>query len=77
MVKNPPADAGSTRDAGSIPGRRRYPGEVNGNILQFSYLGNPMNREALQELEPTEHTFWNGVCHILSIQNLWCEYINE
>ena len=49
MVKNPPADAGDIRDAGSIPGLGipglgRYPGEGNGNALQYSYLGNPMDR---------------------------------
>ena len=41
MVKNPPANAG---DAGLIPGSRRFPGEENGNPLQYSYLGNPMDR---------------------------------
>ena len=43
VVKNPPANA---RDMGSIPGSGRYPGEVNGNPLQYSCLGNPMDREA-------------------------------
>ena len=42
-VKNQPASA---RDTGSIPGLRRCPGEVNGNPLQYSCLGNPMVREA-------------------------------
>ena len=41
MVKNPPANAG---DAGLIPGSRRFPGEENGNPLQYSCLGNPMDR---------------------------------
>ena len=31
MVKNPPVDAGETRDAGSIPGSGRSPGIGNGN----------------------------------------------
>ena len=44
MVKNPPANAGDTRDAGSIPGWGRSPGEGNGNPLQYSCLGNPMDR---------------------------------
>ena len=30
----------------SIPGFRRSPGEGNGNPLQYSCLGNPMNRGA-------------------------------
>ena len=41
MVKNPPANAG---DVGSIPGLGRSPGEGNGNLLQYSCLGNPMDR---------------------------------
>ena len=42
-VKIPPASAG---DWGLIPGSRRNPGEGNGNPLQYSCLGNPMDREA-------------------------------
>ena len=41
MVKNLPANAG---DAGSIPGLGRSPGEGSGNPLQYSCLGNPMDR---------------------------------
>ena len=33
MVKNPPANAG---DTGSTPGLGRFPGEGNGNPLQYS-----------------------------------------
>ena len=36
MVKNPPANAGDSRDSGSIPGSGRSPGEGNGNPLQYS-----------------------------------------
>ena len=43
VVKNLPANAG---DAGSIPGSGRSPGAGNGNILQYSCLGNPMDRGA-------------------------------
>ena len=42
VVKNPPANAG---DAGSVPGLRRSPGEGNSQLLQYSCLGNSMNRE--------------------------------
>ena len=42
--KNPPANAGDARDAGSIPGLGRCPGEGNGNPLQYSCLENPMDR---------------------------------
>ena len=33
-------------DEGSVPGSGRSPGEGNGNPLQYSYLENPMDREA-------------------------------
>ena len=42
-VKNLPADA---RDLGSIPGLGRSHGEGNGNPLQYSCVGNPMDRGA-------------------------------
>ena len=42
MVKNLPASA---RDTSLIPGRKRSPVEGNGNPLQYSCLGNPMDRE--------------------------------
>ena len=37
-------------DVGSIPGSGRLPGEGNGNQLQYSCLGNPMDRGALQAI---------------------------
>ena len=46
MVKNPPASAGDTGDVGSIPEVERSPGGGNGNPLQYSCLGNPMDRGA-------------------------------
>ena len=48
VVKNPPANAGGARDAGPTPGSGEAPGEGNGNLLQYSYLGNPMDRGAWQ-----------------------------
>ena len=46
VVKNPPANAGDTRDEGLIPGLRRSLGGGNGNPFQYSCLGNPMDRGA-------------------------------
>ena len=46
MVKNPPPNAGDTRDAGSTPGSGRSLGVGNGNSLQYSGLENTMDREA-------------------------------
>ena len=45
-VKNLPANAGDTRDADSIPGLGRSPGEGHSNPLQYSFLENPMDRRA-------------------------------
>ena len=38
--------ASNAGDRGSIPGAGRSPGEGNGNPLQYSCLGNPMDRGA-------------------------------
>ena len=46
MVKNLSASAGDARDACSIPGLGWSPGEGNGNPLQYSCLGNSMDRGA-------------------------------
>ena len=43
MVKNLPANARDTENVGSIPGSGRAPEEVNGNLLQYSSLENPMD----------------------------------
>ena len=43
MVKSLPA---MQEELGSIPGWGRSPGEGNGNLLQYSCLGNPMDRGA-------------------------------
>ena len=52
----------NTGDPGLIPGLGRSPGEGNGNLLLYSYLENPMDREAwratvhgiTKELDTTE-----------------------
>ena len=41
VVKNLPVNVG---DTGSIPGSGRSPGKQNGKLLQYSCLGNPMDR---------------------------------
>ena len=45
VIKNPPA-VQEIQETGSGPGSGRSPGEGNGNLFQYSCLGNPMNREA-------------------------------
>ena len=48
VVKNLPASVGDAREVGLIPKSGRPPGVGNGNTLQYSCLGNPMGRGALQ-----------------------------
>ena len=40
VIKNAPTNAGDIRDIGSIPGSRRFPGEGNGDPLQYSCMEN-------------------------------------
>ena len=63
MVKNPSANAGDVRDAGSIPGSGRPPGGGHGNPPQYSCLETPLDRGtwwatvySVAELDMTEVT---------------------
>jgi len=47
VIKESTCNAG---EPGSIPGLGRSPGEGNGNPLQYSCLGNPMDRGALKAI---------------------------
>ena len=72
VVKNQPASAGDAEDVGLIPESGRSPGGGNGNPLQYSWLGNPMDRGALwatahgvtKESDTTEHTNTHIYTHI-------------
>ena len=74
MLKYLPANAG---DAYSIPGSGRYPGKGNGNPLQYSCLGNPMDRGAwwatvqgvAKELDMTERVNNNNNTSLRSINH--------
>ena len=46
LVRNLSANAGDARDTGLVPGSGRSHGGGNGNPLQYSCLGNPMDRGA-------------------------------
>ena len=52
MVTNLPANTG---DENLIPGLGRSPGEGNDNPLQYSHLGNPMDRGAWLCYSPWGH----------------------
>ena len=58
MVKNLPAGAGDTGDVCLIPGSGISPREGKGNPLQYSSLGNPMDRGA-----------WWAIVH--DVKNSW------
>ena len=51
VVKNPPANAGDIRDAGSIPGSGRSPGGGHGSPLQYSCWRTPWT-ESLEGYSP-------------------------
>ena len=59
MVKNPPANAGDTRNMGSIPGSGRSPRVGNGTSLQYCCLGNSMEKgvwkATVQEKQRVRH----------------------
>ena len=42
VVNSPPFNVGDARDSSSIPWLGRSPGGGNGNTLQYSCLGSPM-----------------------------------
>ena len=48
--KEPACYGGNVRDMDSIPGLGRSPGGGHGNLLQYSCLENPMDREAWQAI---------------------------
>ena len=48
------ASACNAGDLGSIPGSGRYPGEGNGNPLQYSCLKNPHGQRSLAGLQSIE-----------------------
>ena len=61
VLKNPLANAG---DMGSVLGSGRYPGEWNGNPLQYSCLENSMDRgacgpQSMGSQRATEHAHHN------------------
>ena len=59
VIKNLPANAENLRDAGLIPGLGRSLGEGNGSPLQYSHLGNPIDRGAWRA----------GVCGVARVRN--------
>ena len=54
-----------TKDAGSIPGSGRPPGEGHGNPLSYSCLENPMDRGT-----------WWGTVHSVTKSRTWLKQLN-
>ena len=65
VVKNPPANVGDLRDSSSIPGLRRSQGGGHGNPLQYSCLGNPMDRGA-----------WRAIVHGVAKSWTWLRWLS-
>ena len=59
VVKNPPVTVGDIRDAGSVLGLGRAPGEGNGNPWQYSCLENPMDRAAWKTIVHRSQRVWH------------------
>ena len=75
VAKNPPANAGNIREAGSIRGLGRCPGGGHGSPLHSSCLENPMDRGAwrapvhwVAELGTTGSTYLTCTNKPVSIQ---------
>ena len=65
LVKNLPANAGDIRDEGLISGSGRSPGGGHGNTLQYSFLKNPMDREA-----------WRATVHRVIKSRTWLKQLS-
>ena len=63
MVRTRPGNAG---DEGSIPGPGRSPGGGHDKPLQYSYLGNPMDREA-----------WRATVHGVAKSWTWLKQLSK
>ena len=70
MVKNPPANAGDTKDVGLIPRSERSPEVGNGNPLQYSCLEDSMDRGAWQDIVHGVAKSWRPLStHIHKLKN--------
>ena len=82
VVKNPPASSGDAEDVDLIPGSGRPPGEENGNPLQYSCLGNLIDRGAWQatvhgghKVSDTTELLNNNIKYQNEINYLLCSHV--
>ena len=65
VVKNPPANAGDIRDAGSVSGLGRSPEGGHGNPLQYSCLENPLDKWT-----------WQAIVHRVAKSWTWLKWLS-
>ena len=77
--KNLPANAGDAGDLGLIPGLGRFPGGRNGSPLQYSCLGNPMDRGAWWAIVHgvTKNWTWLSMHACIHAWKSWLETITS
>ena len=73
--KNPLANAGDVRDAGSIPESGRSPGGGHDNPLQYSCMENPLDRTAYSRLQSkglqrVRHD-WTNLARTHTLFSIW------
>ena len=56
---------------GSIPGSGRFLGEGNGNPLQYSHLGNPMDRGAWRAIEGRKESDMTELLTHTTVNGMW------
>ena len=73
-VKNRPANAGNIT-LGSIPGWGKFPGEGNGNPLQYSCLENPMSRGTWRATVHSVAKSWTWLKLLSTAQHIWTRHL--
>jgi len=75
VIKNPPSNSRDTRDTVLTLGLGRYPGEGNGNPLQYYCLDNSMDRGTWQAIvhRATESDTIEGLSTIQYINIRVCQ----
>ena len=71
VIKSLSAKTEDARDLVSISGSGRFPGQGNGNPLQYSSLGNPMDRGSWWATVHEAAKSWTQLRDWTHIQNIW------
>ena len=64
VVKNLPANEGDARDVGLIPESGRFPGVINGNLLQYFFPGTFHGQRSLVGYSPRGHKELDMTKHV-------------